>query len=99
MCVLSIKVLIRKKSGNLFNDPRVYIYIYVCVCVCVCVRACVRVCVCVCVRACVQLCVYVCVCVCVCVCARILVKNHYYRLSRINQHNQQLKSVEILGLF
>ena len=21
MCVLSIKVLIRKKSGNLFNDP------------------------------------------------------------------------------
>ena len=22
MCVLSIKVLIRKKSGNLFNDPR-----------------------------------------------------------------------------
>ena len=29
MCVLSIKVPIRKKSGNLFNDP--------CVCVCVCV--------------------------------------------------------------
>ena len=28
MCVLSIKVLIRKKSGNLFNDPRIYIYIY-----------------------------------------------------------------------
>ena len=22
MCILSIKVLIRKKSGNLFNDPR-----------------------------------------------------------------------------
>ena len=22
MCVLSIKVQIRKKSGNLFNDPR-----------------------------------------------------------------------------
>ncbi len=22
MCVLSIKALIRKKSGNLFNDPR-----------------------------------------------------------------------------
>ena len=22
MCVLSIKVAIRKKSGNLFNDPR-----------------------------------------------------------------------------
>ena len=29
MCALSIKVPIRKKSGNLFNDPR----IYVCVCV------------------------------------------------------------------
>ena len=28
MCVLSIKVPIRKKSGNLFNDPRVYIVIY-----------------------------------------------------------------------
>ena len=26
MCVLSIKVPIRKKSGNLFNDPRIYIY-------------------------------------------------------------------------
>ena len=24
MCVLSIKVAIRKKSGNLFNDPRIY---------------------------------------------------------------------------
>ena len=23
MCVLSIKLLIRKKSGNLFNDPRI----------------------------------------------------------------------------
>ena len=41
MCILSIKVLIRKKSGNLFNDPRIsilssvltfllYIYIYIC---------------------------------------------------------------------
>ena len=29
MCVLSITVPIRKKSGNLFNDPRVYIYIYI----------------------------------------------------------------------
>ena len=28
MCVLSIKVPIRKKSGNLFNDPYIYIYIY-----------------------------------------------------------------------
>ena len=28
MCVLSIKVPIRKKSGNLLNDPRIkYIYI------------------------------------------------------------------------
>ena len=24
MCVLSIKVPIRKKSGNLFNDPLIY---------------------------------------------------------------------------
>ena len=45
MRVLSIKVPIRKKSGNLFNDPRIYIYIYVYVCVCVCV--CVFECVCV----------------------------------------------------
>ena len=29
MCVLSIKVPIRKKSGNLFNDLRIYIYIYI----------------------------------------------------------------------
>ena len=28
MCVLSIKVPIRKMSGNFFNDPRIYIYIY-----------------------------------------------------------------------
>ena len=28
MRVLSIKVPIRKKSGNLFNDPCIYIYIY-----------------------------------------------------------------------
>ena len=28
MCVLSIKAPIQKKSGNLFNDPRIYIYIY-----------------------------------------------------------------------
>ena len=27
MCVLSIKVPIRKKSGNLFNDPCIYLYI------------------------------------------------------------------------
>ena len=26
MRVLSIKVPIRKKSGNLFNDPRIYIF-------------------------------------------------------------------------
>ena len=39
MCVLSIKAPIRKKSGNLFNDPRVYIYIYIYIYmrVCVCV--------------------------------------------------------------
>ena len=35
MCVLSIKVLIRKKSGNLFNYPRMW---YVCLCMCVCER-------------------------------------------------------------
>ena len=29
MCVLSIKVPIRKKPGNLFNHPRIYIYIYI----------------------------------------------------------------------
>ena len=29
MCVPSIKVPIRKNSGNLFNDPRIYIYIYI----------------------------------------------------------------------
>ena len=32
MCVLSIKVPIRKKSRNLFNDPRIYacyIYVYI----------------------------------------------------------------------
>ena len=32
MCVPSIKVPIRKKSGNLFNDPchgHIYIYIYI----------------------------------------------------------------------
>ena len=28
MCVLSIKVPIRKKSGNLFNDPRIYQSVY-----------------------------------------------------------------------
>ena len=26
MCILSIKVHIRKNSGNLFNDPRIYIH-------------------------------------------------------------------------
>ena len=29
MCAISIKVSTRKKSGNLFNDPRIYIYIYI----------------------------------------------------------------------
>ena len=28
MCVLSTKVPIQKKSGNLSNDPHIYIYIY-----------------------------------------------------------------------
>ena len=32
MCVLSIKVPKRKKSGNLFNDPRIYLSIYLYVC-------------------------------------------------------------------
>ena len=33
MCVLSIKVPIWKKSGNLFNDPRIctYIHKYICI--------------------------------------------------------------------
>ena len=49
MCVLSIKVPIRKKSRNLFNDPRIYIhiyiyiYIYICVCVCVCFKIYIRI--------------------------------------------------------
>ena len=34
MCVLPIKVPIRKKSENLFNDPRMYIYIFIYICVC-----------------------------------------------------------------
>ena len=50
MCVLSIKVPIRKKSGNLFNDPRIYIYIYIYIYVCVCVCVCVCMCMCVCIR-------------------------------------------------
>ena len=29
MCILSIKVPIRKKSVNISNDPRIYIYIYI----------------------------------------------------------------------
>ena len=33
MCVLSIKVPIRKKSGNLFNDPRIYVCFHLCVCI------------------------------------------------------------------
>ena len=30
MCVISIKVPIRKKSGNLFNDPGMFVYLYCC---------------------------------------------------------------------
>ena len=30
MCVVSIKVAIRKKSGNLFHDRRIYDYIIYC---------------------------------------------------------------------
>ena len=37
MCVLSIKVPIRKTSGNSFNDLRIYIYIYIYIYICVCV--------------------------------------------------------------
>ena len=29
MCVLSIKLPIRKKSGNLFNEPRIYVSLFV----------------------------------------------------------------------
>ena len=42
MYVLSIKVPIRKKSGNLFHDLRVCMCMFVCVCVCVHVRIYVR---------------------------------------------------------
>ena len=58
LCVLSIKVLIRKMSGNLFNDTCVYIYIYIYLYIHVCARS--RVC------ACVFVCVsrYLCVSVC-----------------------------------
>ena len=41
----SFHVPIWKKSGNLFNDPCIYIYIYIYICVCVCVYVCVCVCV------------------------------------------------------
>ena len=34
MFVLSIKVHIRKKSWNLFNNPRIYVCMYVCMCMC-----------------------------------------------------------------
>ena len=44
MGVLSIKVPIRKKSGNIFNDPR--IYASACACLCVCERVCVFACMC-----------------------------------------------------
>ena len=40
MCILSIKVSIRKKSGNLLLAPSMYMYMYICVCVCVCVCVC-----------------------------------------------------------
>ena len=33
MSVLSIKVPIRKKSGNLFNDPRTYMHVYMHICI------------------------------------------------------------------
>ena len=29
MCVLSVKVPIRKMFGNLFNDPCIYVYLYI----------------------------------------------------------------------
>ena len=45
VCTINKNGHTKNKSGNLFNDPRVYIYIYiyiyVCVCVCVCVWVCV----------------------------------------------------------
>ena len=34
MCTIN-EMPIQKKSGNLFNDPRIYIYIYIYICVCV----------------------------------------------------------------
>ena len=38
MCVVSIKMPIRKKSGNLLNDPRIFAY-YINMCVYVCVHS------------------------------------------------------------
>ena len=66
MCALSIKVPIRKKSGNLFNDLRMYIYIFgnVCSYKCVCLYIYMSISIYVCVRARARVCVCVCVCVC-----------------------------------
>ena len=41
MCVLSMKVPIQKKSGNLSYAPRIYIYIYIYIYTSVCVYVCV----------------------------------------------------------
>ena len=53
MRVLSIKVPIRKKSGNLFNDP--------CICVCLWIGVCIFM------FVCMDVCVFMNICVCMCV--------------------------------
>ena len=74
MCVLSIKVPIRKKSGNLFNDPRMCVFIYICMHVYISIfihryilHIYIYVCVCIYICVCVYVYVYIFVCVCVCV--------------------------------
>ena len=78
MCVLSIKVPIRKKSGNLFNDPRMNVRTCVCVCYHICEYAHARVWYCVCmyvpmyvlfgVRLSLCMNLFVCLCVCMHIC-------------------------------
>ena len=62
MCVLSIKVPIRKKFGNLFNDPSIYIYIYIYINrIYIYIYVLIG-------YIYIYIYIYICVCVCVCVC-------------------------------
>ena len=82
MCVLSIKVPIRKKSGNLFNDPRIFLHIYIYMCTYLNTHVYIWIIwyrytyilyiyKCACMYTC--MCVCVCVCVCECVCVHVYV--------------------------